>query len=112
MALPGSPHDGTIGSAQLPGNNEAVAPDRAAGVREDAQPAAVHRNIRKELFMRSKNMNIKIWPRKKNDKGGYACMPLKKNVPEGHDGWRLTTCPECGTECWESPLLKSIAKSE
>lgn len=54
-------------------------------------------------------MNIKIWPRKKNDKGGYACMPLKKNVPEGHDGWRLTTCPECGTECWESPLLKSIA---
>lgn len=34
-------------------------------------------------------MNIKIWPRKKNDKGGYACMPLKKNVPEGHDGWRL-----------------------
>lgn len=44
-------------------------------------------------------MNIKIWPRKKNDKGGYACMPLKKNVPEGHDGWRLTTCPECGTEC-------------
>lgn len=67
MALPGSPHDGTIGSAQLPGNNEAVAPDRAAGVREDAQPAAVHRNIRKELFMRSKNMNIKIWPRKKND---------------------------------------------
>ena len=42
-------------------------------------------------------MNIKIWPRKKNDKGGYACMPLKKNVPEGHDGWRLTTCPECGT---------------
>lgn len=57
-------------------------------------------------------MNIKIWPRKKNDKGGYACMPLKKNVPEGHDGWRLTTCPECGTECWESPLLKSIANQE
>ena len=27
MALPGSPHNGTAGSAQLPGNNEAVAPD-------------------------------------------------------------------------------------
>ena len=55
-------------------------------------------------------MNIKIWPRKKNDKGGYACMPLKKNVPEGHDGWRLTICPECDAECWETPLLRSIAR--
>ena len=59
MALPGSPHEGTIGSAQLPGNNQDVAPDRAAGVREDAQPAAVHRNIRKELFMRRMCMEDK-----------------------------------------------------
>lgn len=28
-------------------------------------------------------MNIKIWPRKKNDKGGYACMPLKKKRAGG-----------------------------
>lgn len=42
MALPGSPHNGTAGSAQLPGNNEADAQDREAGVREDTQPAAVY----------------------------------------------------------------------
>lgn len=27
-------------------------------------------------------------------------MPLKSNVPEGHDDWTLTTCPECGAACW------------
>lgn len=40
--------------------------------------------------------NLKIWSRKKSDRGVYACMPLKRNVPEGKKGWKLTTCPECG----------------
>lgn len=26
--------------------------------------------------------NLKIWSRKKSDRGVYACMPLKRNVPE------------------------------
>lgn len=39
---------------------------------------------------------MKLWPRRKTDKGGYACMPLKKNVPEGKPGWELVKCPECG----------------
>lgn len=56
-------------------------------------------------------MKISIAPRGINDKGGYACMPLKKNVPVGHTDWKLTTCPECGRECWENPLL-SIVKSQ
>ena len=53
-------------------------------------------------------MEVKIWPRKKEDKGGIACMPMKKNIPEGKQGWNLTTCPRCGRECWETPLFKMV----
>lgn len=28
-------------------------------------------------------MNVKIWPRKEKDKGGYACMPMKQNISVG-----------------------------
>ena len=38
-------------------------------------------------------MDLKISPRSKNDRGGVACMPLRRNVPEGREGWKLTTCP-------------------
>lgn len=55
--------------------------------------------------------NLKIWPRKKSDRGGYACMPLKRNVPEGKKGWKLTTCPECGALCWKTPLFESIMQN-
>lgn len=47
---------------------------------------------------------IKIEPRKITDRCGYLCMPLKKNVPEGKAGWQLTQCPDCGSDCWKSPL--------
>lgn len=31
-----------------------------------------------------------------------AMMPLRKNVPNPeHSDWELTTCPECGNECWK-----------
>lgn len=56
--------------------------------------------------------NLKIWPRKKSDRGGYACMPLKRNVPEGKKGWKLTTCPECGALCWKTPLLRTLCRQE
>lgn len=48
-------------------------------------------------------MDLRISPRSKNDRGGVACMPLRRNVPEGREGWKLTTCPNCGRECWEMP---------
>ena len=51
-------------------------------------------------------MEIKITPRKATDRGGYACMPLKQNIPLGRPDWKLTTCPRCGRECWARPLLK------
>ena len=38
--------------------------------------------------------------------GGIACHPMKSNVPVGRPGWRLTTCPSCGRECWETPLAR------
>ena len=54
--------------------------------------------------------SVKIWPRKKSDRRGYACMPLKKNVPEGKQGWKLVQCPECGEWCWRSPLVEKAEK--
>lgn len=51
-------------------------------------------------------MEISITPRKATDRGGYACMPLRQNVPQGRDGWEPTTCPRCGRECWRMPLIK------
>ena len=50
-------------------------------------------------------MDIKIWPRGPEEKGGYAMMPMKKNIPVGRNGWELDICPECGRECWKTPLL-------
>lgn len=50
-------------------------------------------------------MKIKITPRKTGDRGGFLCMPLRKNVPRPKNKtWKLTTCPECGSECWDRPL--------
>ncbi len=51
-------------------------------------------------------MEIKITPRKAEDRGGYACMPLKQNIPLGRPDWKLTACPRCGRECWARPLLR------
>ncbi len=51
-------------------------------------------------------------PRKRTDRGGYLAMPLRKNVPEPHDqGWKLTSCPVCGRECWERPLSDWLRES-
>lgn len=36
---------------------------------------------------------------------------LEQNVPQGHPDWELTTCPECGAECWETPLFLEVKKS-
>ncbi len=55
-------------------------------------------------------MEVRIWPRSMEEKGGYAMMPMKKNVPVGHDDWELTTCPECGCECWKTPLLPIVIR--
>ena len=49
-------------------------------------------------------MKIKIEPRKYSDRGGYLAMPLKSNIPNGKEGWILTTCKLCGSECWDRPL--------
>lgn len=40
----------------------------------------------------------------------YACMPLKKNIREGHFDWKLVNCPDCGQECWESSVLRNLYK--
>jgi hypothetical protein len=37
------------------------------------------------------------------------CMPLKRHIPETKNSdWKLTTCPECGDECWESDLARQV----
>lgn len=53
-------------------------------------------------------MEVNLYPRSINDKGGIACMPLKKNVPNGHSDWKLVKCPKCGRECWEIPLTEFV----
>jgi len=55
-------------------------------------------------------MNVKIYPRSINDRGGIAMMPMRVNVPNGRAGWKLIRCPKCGSECWELPQL-TLAKA-
>ena len=56
-------------------------------------------------------MEVTLKPRRINDTGGYACMPLRENVPAPKDKrWELTTCPECGRGCWITPTLRSLQK--
>lgn len=56
-------------------------------------------------------MNIRITPHRPGD-GGILAMPMKKNIPVGREDWKLTTCPICGTECWESDLSREVQKME
>lgn len=42
----------------------------------------------------------------------YITMPLKKNIPQGREGWELTTCQECGSECWLLPQAKDMLKED
>ncbi len=35
--------------------------------------------------------------------GGTLCLPMVKNIPNGREGWKKTTCPVCGRECWITP---------
>lgn len=46
---------------------------------------------------------MKIEPRKESDRGGWLCMPLLANVPEGKEGWEKVRCPVCGALCWKRP---------
>ena len=39
---------------------------------------------------------MKLEPRKATDRGGWLCMPLVINGPEGKPGWKKVRCPECG----------------
>ena len=38
-----------------------------------------------------------------------ATLPRRENVPQGKEGWELTTCKICGAECWRNvPLLNQV----
>lgn len=54
-------------------------------------------------------MKVKIQPHKAG-MPGVACMPLVDNIPYPSNlEWKLTECPVCGRECWETPML-AVAK--
>lgn len=57
-------------------------------------------------------MNVRIYPRSINEKGGIAMMPLRRNIPEGKPDWKLVKCPRCGQECWKRPEFASIIKEQ
>lgn len=40
-----------------------------------------------------------------------ACLPLKKNVPEGREDWQLVECEVCGAECWRNVELLNQVKA-
>lgn len=46
---------------------------------------------------------LRMEPRKITDRGGWLCMPLVKNVPEGKEGWEKVHCSVCGELCWKRP---------
>ena len=56
-------------------------------------------------------MNAKLEPRKATDRGGWLCMPLVINGPEGKPGWKKVRCPECGTLCWQRPEDAGVVKA-
>ncbi len=59
-------------------------------------------------------MDIKIDPHKKGD-GGLLCMPLVSNLPDAnkiYDDWKKTSCPVCGSDCWESDTHRRILELE
>lgn len=56
------------------------------------------------------DVKVKIRSKGKTERGGYLMMPLRKNVPEGQEGWKLTRCQECGEECWDRPLPEGITE--
>ena len=40
-----------------------------------------------------------------------AMMPLRKNIPStSNEDWQLTTCPECGRECWRMGKMQTSLK--
>ena len=54
---------------------------------------------------------MKLEPRKATDRGGWLCMPLVINGPEGKPGWKKVRCPECGTLCWQRPEDAGVVKA-
>lgn len=55
---------------------------------------------------------VTITPHKVGD-GGILALPLRENVPEPKDeSWKLTTCPVCGAECWESEAARQAMAAE
>lgn len=45
--------------------------------------------------------------------GGILAMPLRDNIPDpGRDDWKLTTCPVCGAECWETEIARQALAAE
>lgn len=51
---------------------------------------------------------MKIEPRKESDRGGWLCMPLLTNAPEGKEGWEKVHCPVCGAFCWKRPEYAGV----
>ena len=65
-----------------------------------------------EAMIPSDHTEVSITPHKVGD-GGILAMPLKANIPDPQrDDWKLTTCPLCGAECWETDLARQAIKVE
>ena len=56
-------------------------------------------------------MGVKIRTGKAAGRGGWLLMPLRENVPDPGDGeWQLSSCPECGRECWSRRMPEGFTE--
>ena len=84
-----------------------MSPENVFASREEAENA----------LLKGNEMKARIWPYTNGDKG-FVCMPLASNisdveeVQERHPDWCLVRCPECGEDCWESEIARSVIDGE
>lgn len=70
------------------------------------------KNYAVEEYRRKRRAGQIITPHKPGD-GGILTMPLRSNVPNPKsEDWKLTSCPVCGAECWESPIAREAMAAE
>lgn len=59
---------------------------------------------------------IDLSPRKETDRGGFLCLPMKKNlngdIKAKHPDWTLIKCPHCGRECWKPSGVDELVEKQ
>ncbi|WP_312938852.1 hypothetical protein [Oscillibacter sp.] len=69
-------------------------------------------SYREQLRAQKHGPSVTLTPHKSGD-GGTLTLPMRSNIPHPKNAdWKLTTCPVCGAECWESDLARQALAAE